>query len=140
MAALPISQRSRLRILAFAGVSVFSQAGVGGAGDIHEADLGKIFAAVTTVDPDGTPGNGNEFQAGVLADNGGPVQTIAINSTSVARDAGGDGARPQTDPQDLNHNGVTNEPLPVDARGADASLALMSTSGRSNSRTARPMS
>ena len=103
--------------LAFAGVNVFSQAGVGGAGDIHEADLGKIFAAVTTVDPDGTPGNGNEFQAGVLADNGGPVQTIAITPVGVAFNAGDADAVP-ADSGDLDHDANTSEPLPVDARDA----------------------
>ena len=98
---------------------MFSQAGGGGTRlTFHQSDLSQIFAAVTTVDPDGTP-NGNEFQAGLLADNGGPVQTIAINPAGAARDAGGDVAVPQTDPHDLNHNGVTNEPLPVDVRGAE---------------------
>jgi hypothetical protein len=102
--------------LSFAGVNVFSQAGGGGAGDIHQADLTKIFATVTTVDPDNNPATNNSFQAGLLADNGGPVQTVAINPTGVAVDAGDTGALPP-DTYDLNSNRNTAEPLPVDARG-----------------------
>jgi hypothetical protein len=100
----------------YAGVNVFSQAGLGAAGDIHEPDLANIFAAVTTIDPDGTPNNGDEFETGLLADNGGPVQTIALaaSPTNPAIDAGDDSldtpfdARglPRSDIPGVAHNGA----------------------------------
>jgi hypothetical protein len=94
---------------------VFSQGGGGGAGDIHQADLSQIFAATTTVDPDGTP-NGNEFQAGLLADNGGSVQTIAVNPTGVAHDTGSTAAAVYDD----DGNPATPDvAIPTDARGFD---------------------
>jgi predicted outer membrane repeat protein len=79
--------------------------------------LTDIFASVVSVDPDGAGGVA-AFNAGALADNGGPVQTIAIRQGGIAHDTGADAALPQTDPQDLDGDTVINEPLPVDARGA----------------------
>lgn len=56
--------------------------------------------------------------AGKLADNGGPVQTIALRETinNPAFDSGSAGNLPQ-DTFDLDNDGNTIEPLPVDARG-----------------------
>ena len=54
--------------------------------------------------------------AGVLADNGGPVATVALNPTGIARDTGSNGNLPADD-HDLDGDGDTAEPLPVDARG-----------------------
>src|SRR5688572_17740371 len=63
------------------------------------------------------PATANSFQAGLLADNGGPVQTIAITPVGVAHDAGDSGALP-ADTADLDGNGITTgETIPVDARG-----------------------
>ena len=59
--------------------------------------LGDVFADTVTMDPDGTPDTGDEFQAGRLANNGGPVETIALNgiASNPALDAGkrADGSR-----------------------------------------------
>src|SRR5262249_30749129 len=58
--------------------------------------LDKVFRDVVTIDPDGPfPA----FQAGALADNGGPVQTIALNTaaTNPALDAGDDTLAPGAD-------------------------------------------
>jgi hypothetical protein len=54
--------------------------------------------------------------SGVLADNRGPVQTIAIHHAGPASNAGDPSLR-SADSHDLNHNGDTTELLPVDARG-----------------------
>jgi predicted outer membrane repeat protein len=101
---------------AYDGVNIFSQAGAGDGGDIVETDLSKIFATLTTIDPDGISANGDEFQAGELADNGGPVQTVAIKATGVAHDTG-DNSKLPLDNQDLDGDNDTTEPLPIDARG-----------------------
>jgi uncharacterized protein YciI len=102
-------------LMTFAGVNLFSEAGVGRAGtDIHAADLPGVFATVVTLDPNGTV-SGDEFAAGALANNGGPVKTIAIRQ-GVAVDAGLDSALP-TDDFDLDGDHDSGEPLPVDARG-----------------------
>jgi hypothetical protein len=58
------------------------------------------------------------FDTGVLAHNGGPVQTIALQAGSAAEDRGDGTARP-ADTHDLDGDGDTAEPLPVDARGLD---------------------
>jgi hypothetical protein len=99
------------------GVNLFSQAGVGRAGtDITQPDLTQVFARLTTIDPDGIPNNGDEFLAGTLADNNGPVETVAIKFGGSAQDTGSTADLPP-DTFDLNNNGNTAEPLPVDARG-----------------------
>ena len=49
---------------------------------------------MTTIDPDGTPANGDEFQAGALANNGGPVETILILAGGAAHNAGDNAALP----------------------------------------------
>ena len=101
----------------YSGVNVFSQAGAGDGDDIVEPDLASIFATLTTIDPDGTPANGDEFQAGALANNGGTVETILILAGGVAHNAGDNAALPADDLQDLDGDTVTDETLPVDARG-----------------------
>jgi len=99
----------------YSGVNVFSQAGVGDAQDIFESDVANIFASVVSLDFDG-PGGYSPFLAGELADNGGPVKTIAILQGAAADGTGSNAALPQ-DPHDLDGDGVVNEALPVDARG-----------------------
>ena len=66
----------------------------------------------TTVAPDSHTG----VLSGVLADNGGAVQTVAIRPAGIAHNAGDDAALP-ADIHDLDQDGNTSEPLPVDARG-----------------------
>jgi CSLREA domain-containing protein len=103
----------------YLGVNVFSQVAVGTPlVDIYEANVANIFASLTTIDPDGMPGTGDEFQAGLLANNGGPVQTIAIRlgPQGVAHNAGDNGQLPQ-DTQDLDGDNDTTDDLPFDARG-----------------------
>ena len=84
----------------YSGVNLFSQSGIGRPGtDIYvsPSDLSQVFA-------------------GTLANNGGAVQTVLITQGGAAEDAGDVGALPP-DSNDLNNNGNTAEPLPVDARG-----------------------
>ncbi|HEV3184795.1 MAG TPA: choice-of-anchor Q domain-containing protein [Xanthobacteraceae bacterium] len=100
----------------YAGVNLFSQAGIGGPADIVQSDLTQVFAQLTTVDPDGIPNSGDEFQAGTLANNDGPVQTVAIKVRGSAQNTGSTVDLPP-DIFDLNNNGDTSESLPVDARG-----------------------
>ena len=73
-----------------------------------QADLETVFAAVGL-----NPHTG--ILSGVLADTGGPVETFAIAQGGVAHNAGDDTVLP-ADAQDLDHDGVTDEPLPFDAR------------------------
>jgi|GEM_PF-717161 len=102
----------------YAGVNLFSQANAGRLGiDIVQPDLSQVFPTLTTIDPDGVPNSGDEFQAGTLANNGGPVQTVAIKRRGSAQNTGDTGALPP-DVFDLNNNGNTSEPLPFDARNA----------------------
>lgn len=99
----------------YGGVNIFSQSGVGQPGiDIYEPSPGNIFITLVTVDPDGTPASGDEFTAGTLANNGGMVQTVAINPTGVARDAGSDTAAVYDD--DANP-ATPDVAIPTDARG-----------------------
>jgi FG-GAP-like repeat len=101
----------------YAGVNLFSQSGIGRPGvDITQPDLTQVFATLTTLDPDGTPNSGDEFQAGTLGNNGGPVQTVAILINGSAQNTGSTLDLP-SDTLDLNNNGDTFEALPVDARG-----------------------
>jgi hypothetical protein len=81
-----------------------------------QTELETVFAAVAPVDPDGTGGL-DPFFAGVLADNGGRVPTIALNpdAANPAIDTG-TGTLP-ADSHDLDGDGNTTEALPVDARG-----------------------
>ena len=81
-----------------------------------QAELETVFAAVALVDPDGAGVGNDPFFAGVLADNGGAVQTIAIARGGIAQNAG-DNAELPADIADLDGDADTAEPLPVDARG-----------------------
>ena len=74
---------------------------------------------------------------GELADNGGPVQTIAIRPDSVARDAGDAGLLPP-DIGDLDGDNDFAEDLPVDARGFQRVARRSSISALSNRRPRRP--
>lgn len=78
--------------------------------NVSNADPTAVFAA--------TVANGGAL-AGVLADNGGTVETIALKAdvANPAIDAGS-GALP-ADSRDLDGDANTAEPLPVDARGVD---------------------
>jgi FG-GAP-like repeat len=100
----------------YTGVNLFSQSGIGGPNDITQPDLTQIFANTGIVDPDGVPASGDEFEAGEPTNNGGPVLTVAIRVGGDAQDTGSTGDVPP-DLFDLNHNGDSGEPLPVDARG-----------------------
>ena len=85
----------------FQGKNLFSQATGGGAGDLHQADLGKIFVT------------------GALEDNGGPVKTVLILAQGlggVAENAGNKSFLP-ADGHDIDGDGNTTEVLPLDARG-----------------------
>ena len=75
----------------------------------NQAALEAVFASVGN-----DPHTG--VLAGVLADNGGPVATVALNPTGIARDTGSNSNLP-TDDHDLDGDADTAEPLPVDARG-----------------------
>jgi hypothetical protein len=55
-------------------------------------------------------------QSGTLADNGGPVQTVAIKNGGVAHNAGNASLLPN-DQYDLDGDFATNDPLTFDARG-----------------------
>src|SRR5829696_1186468 len=59
--------------------------------------------------------NSRGVTSGVLADNGGPVQTIAIKQGGVAHDPAG--TIVPTDTADADGDANTSEPLPTDARG-----------------------
>jgi parallel beta-helix repeat protein len=80
-----------------------------------QAELETVFADVALVDPDGAGGN-DPFFAGVLADNGGAVETVLILRGGIAQNAG-DNAELPADSADLDGDGNTAEPLPLDARG-----------------------
>ncbi len=92
------------------GVNIFGnqEGGIGDGDDILVFDLTTVFASTVNE-------GGNIF--GVLADNGGPVQTVAISSTGVAVNAGDDSILPP-DRFNLDDDANTTEPLPVDARDA----------------------
>ncbi|MCB1499007.1 MAG: cadherin-like domain-containing protein [Bauldia sp.] len=93
--------------IATAGFNLFSQVGLGDADDIIETDVSQIFASVT----------GGPFIHGVLADNGGAVETVLILRGGTAQNAGSNTAVP-FDLQDVDNDGDQGEQLPLDARGA----------------------
>ncbi|WDI32475.1 choice-of-anchor Q domain-containing protein [Hyphococcus flavus] len=92
------------------GGNVFDQSGVASEGDVFEADLEQIFDELVDF--------GEGRIAGELSDNGGPVDTVAINAAGVAADAGDNDNLP-TDEFDLDNDSLTGEDLPIDARGED---------------------
>ncbi len=98
-------------VVSFEGVNVFSEAGVGRASfDIVETDLARIFAGVGADPNTGVMG-------GLLADNGGAVETVALAADGVAENAGSDADLP-ADLADLDGDGDVAEPIPFDGRGA----------------------
>src|SRR4029077_15718435 len=62
--------------------------------NVSPSDLSQVFASLTTIDPDGVPNSGDEFQAGTLASNGGAVQTVLIEAGGDADNTGDNGALP----------------------------------------------
>ncbi|MEM9222917.1 MAG: right-handed parallel beta-helix repeat-containing protein [Pseudomonadota bacterium] len=92
------------------GVNIFGQLTVAGAGtnDIAGAAVTDVFAGTATI---------NGVVAGVLADNGGPVETVLIQRGGTA-DAAGDASALPTDTADIDSDTDTSELLPLDARGA----------------------
>src|SRR5262249_11718504 len=92
------------------GVNLFSQSGAGRPGtDITQPDLTQVFADLATIDPDGVPNSGDEFQAGALGNNGGSIQTVAIRIGGSAQNTGSTADLPP-DSFDLNNNFDTSEP------------------------------
>lgn len=77
------------------------------------SDPSTLFAHLTTVDPDGTPGNGDEYVIADMRDNGGERESVAISYFSDALGRGSFIA----DARDLDGDGNTTEALPYDIRG-----------------------
>lgn len=57
----------------------------GGPNIIGGQTLDHVFASVIEIGSDGTPGNGDPFDAGELTDNGGAVATIALKNMRTIR-------------------------------------------------------
>jgi Ca2+-binding RTX toxin-like protein len=96
----------------FVGLNII---GVGNDSDgsdhvINTPSLADLFAALTTIDPD----HGDPFEAGLLANNGGPVPTVAIKPGGPAHSP--PGTTVPADATDADQDGNDTEPLPVDAR------------------------
>ncbi len=91
-------------ILVTRGVNIFSEESAAGVGDLIETDLTQIFAAVDPL----TGG-------GLLDDNGGATETVAINPEGVAVDAGENGFAVDPGGDLLPELGDT--PLTTDQRG-----------------------
>ncbi|MCP4304144.1 MAG: hypothetical protein GY788_04515, partial [bacterium] len=97
----------------FSGVNLFSQAGAGDAQDIVEANLVNIFASVGA-NPH------TAVNSGLLADNGGAVETIALTRSlaNPALEAGDATVLDETVfSADLNGDGDTDDVITTDARG-----------------------
>ncbi len=106
--------------LTFAGGNILGSAASGFGGGVSgptpttivgtsPAALATVFAAVAN-----NPTTG--VLSGVLADNGGAVETIAILRNGIAQNAGDTALLPD-DTADLDGDTLTDEPLPFDARG-----------------------
>ncbi len=93
------------------GGNVFDDSGLGGLYDVNNADIESIFDNVIVNESTG-------FASGELSDNGGPVDTVALNPVGVAVNAGDNANLPQ-DTFDLDNDSLTGEDLPIDARGED---------------------
>ncbi|WDI32470.1 calcium-binding protein [Hyphococcus flavus] len=93
----------------YSGVNIFTNqtGGIGDGDDLLVSDLSTVFASLVSQE-------GNIY--GALADNGGPVQTVAIAYSGVAVDAGNNNILP-ADVFDFDDDLNTAESLPVDARG-----------------------
>ncbi len=97
--------------ITYSGVDLFSQVGAGDAQDIVESNLANIFVSVGA-----DPYTG--VTSGLLADNGGPVETIAILRGGAAANAGDDSFLSEaTAGVDLNGDGDTSDTIATDARG-----------------------
>jgi len=92
------------------GINLFSTPNTGGASDLFVENPVDIFASLETVT---TPG-GQTIQAGALADNGGPVQTVLIREGGAAHEMG-EGVI--NDAFDFDGDSDVSEPIPIDARG-----------------------
>jgi CSLREA domain-containing protein len=92
----------------------------GGSGNVKSDGYNLIqdpSGATITPNPNAGPDmTGVDPRLGPLGDNGGPTQTHLLLPGSPAIDAGNPSALPP-DTYDLNNNGNTSEPLPVDQRG-----------------------
>ncbi len=91
----------------FSGHNVFSQAGVGDAEDTAGAAITDIFHETGT--------NSVGVDSGLLADNGGPTQTVAIKAGGIAHDAAN--VVLPVDTTDADGDSNTAENLTIDARG-----------------------
>src|SRR5262249_32821660 len=97
--AIKTSDIAGLGTTTYAGTNLFTPDGVA-----------AIFASVTTV----TTAGGQAFQAGELANNGGPTNTIAIKVGGPAYNKGSNAAAVFDDDGDP---GTPDVPIPTDARG-----------------------
>lgn len=96
------------------GTNLFSQAGAGDADDFIESTLGNIFASVGA-----NPQTG--VTSGLLADNGGDIQTVALvqSLANLAIDgATGTQINEFELGIDVNGDGIVGATIDVDARGA----------------------
>ena len=93
------------------GGNVFGS-NIGSANDIVETDPANIFDSLS----DFTDSDGNTFQGGTLADNGGLVATILILEGGAAHNHQDAAALPE-DSFDLDSDDDLTEALPVDSRG-----------------------
>ena len=84
--------------------------------DVGETSLADVFASLAN-------NAGTGVYSGVLADNGGPVQTVMPNANGDAIDAGDSFLLP-TDTLDLDGDGNLAENLPIDAREFDRVTGL----------------
>ncbi|MEM9014140.1 MAG: Ig-like domain-containing protein [Pseudomonadota bacterium] len=91
------------------GGNIFGTNVYDGATIIGTTTLADIFTSVGN-----NPDTG--VQSGLLASNGGPIDTVLIKAGGDAQNAGDDAQLP-TDALDLDGNANTAEALPVDARG-----------------------
>ena len=105
----------------FNGVSIVG-VGVdidGSDGVIQTITLGNLFTNVGAVDPDGVGGLA-PFDAGLLADNGGPVKTIAILAGGFAHNAGVNVDLSEAAVNlDLNGDGDKLDIISTDTRGGN---------------------
>jgi hypothetical protein len=91
----------------YLGVNVVSQAGIGTPATVlYEPNLANIFAAIDPI-----------YGGGLLANNGGPVETVAIRAGGGVAYNRGNAALLPADSEDLDNDTNQGEALPVDARG-----------------------
>ncbi|WP_417211437.1 beta strand repeat-containing protein [Antarctobacter sp.] len=91
---------------------------VGVANNVTGVDAGSAFNSLARFTL-----AGEEVLTGLLADNGGPVQTVAIHTMGTARDSGLASAIPQ-DFFDLDGDNDLAENLPHDARGDGRAVSI----------------